>query len=210
MTVVVIAVAIAFLMNVLSEGLLKGSIRRMTSRRIAEERRAAVWAARLSVPGTIEEIIEEVAGAEEGGPAWEAWSNPLVVSYQLTSMWGESSDDIYVVGRDEMVLHFDGGAWTILHSGGEAALNDVWSSPSGDIFTAGAGGAQLFIAEDSPKSPGERVNHRRFEEVTETGASTVAVACPYCPIMLSDAAQHAGREDIRVLDVAELVAQRLE
>ncbi|MHC4248801.1 MAG: ABC transporter permease [Planctomycetota bacterium] len=70
-TVVVIAVAIAFLMNVLSEGLLKGSIRRMTSRRIAEERRAAVWAARLSVPGTIEEIIEEVAAAEEGGPVWE-------------------------------------------------------------------------------------------------------------------------------------------
>ncbi len=69
-TVIVIAVAIAFLMNVLSEGLLKGSVRRMTNRRIAEERKAAVWAARLSVTGTIEETIEEVARAEQGGPVW--------------------------------------------------------------------------------------------------------------------------------------------
>jgi Fe-S oxidoreductase len=35
------------------------------------------------------------------------------------------------------------------------------------------------------------------------------VACPYCPIMLKDAAQHAGREDMEVLDLAELVAARL-
>ena len=70
-TVVVIAVAIAFLMNVLSEGLLKGAVRRMTSARIGEERRAAVWAARLSVPGTIEEIIEKVAAARKGDPDWE-------------------------------------------------------------------------------------------------------------------------------------------
>jgi Fe-S oxidoreductase len=76
-------------------------------------------------------------------------------------------------------------------------------------FCCGAGGAQLFIADDKTELPGGRVNHRRFAEVEATGASTVAVACPYCPIMLRDAAQHARREDIQVLDIAELVAARL-
>jgi len=76
-------------------------------------------------------------------------------------------------------------------------------------FCCGAGGGQLFIADDKVELPGGRVNQRRFAEVEASGASTVAVACPYCPIMLKDAAQHAKREDIQVLDLAELVAARL-
>ena len=78
-----------------------------------------------------------------------------------------------------------------------------------DVFCCGAGGAQIFIADDKVELPGGRVNHKRFAELAATGASTLAVACPYCPIMLSDAAQHAGRDDVRVADVAELVAERL-
>ena len=77
-------------------------------------------------------------------------------------------------------------------------------------FCCGAGGAQLFIADDKAELPGGRVNHQRFEEIVETGARKVAVACPYCPIMLNDAAQHADREDIQVIDIAELVASRMQ
>ena len=73
----------------------------------------------------------------------------------------------------------------------------------------GAGGGQLYIADDSVELPGGRVNYKRFEEVEATEAETVAVACPYCPIMLRDAAGRTGRDDIRVADVAELVAERL-
>ena len=76
-------------------------------------------------------------------------------------------------------------------------------------FCCGAGGAQLYIADDSVELPGGRVNYKRFEEAQATGADTVAVACPYCPIMLGDAAGRAGRADIRVADIAELVAERL-
>ncbi len=75
-------------------------------------------------------------------------------------------------------------------------------------FCCGAGGAQLFIAADTP-GHADRVNHRRFAEVLATRATTVAVACPYCPIMLKDAASHARRDDIAILDIAELAASRL-
>ena len=78
-----------------------------------------------------------------------------------------------------------------------------------DAFCCGAGGAQLFLADDKVELPGGRVNHKRFAELVDTGATTLAVACPYCPIMLNDAAQHAQRGDVRVADVAELLAERL-
>lgn len=76
-------------------------------------------------------------------------------------------------------------------------------------FCCGAGGAQLYIADDSVELPGGRVNYKRFDEARQTGADTIAVACPYCPIMLKDAAGQAGADDVRVLDVAELVAEAL-
>ena len=76
-------------------------------------------------------------------------------------------------------------------------------------FCCGAGGAQLYIADDKVELPGGRVNYKRFEEVSASGADTVAVACPYCPIMLRDAAGQAGRDEIRIVDIAELVAERI-
>jgi Fe-S oxidoreductase len=73
----------------------------------------------------------------------------------------------------------------------------------------GAGGAQLFVADDSKQSDRPRVNHGRFEQAMKTGATMVAVACPYCAIMLDDAAGHANRNDVQIVDIAELLASRL-
>jgi len=73
----------------------------------------------------------------------------------------------------------------------------------------GAGGAQLFIAEDTAARQAQRVNHLRFAEVMATGSPSVAVACPYCPIMLQDAAIHAGRDTMPIEDIAEILARHL-
>ena len=73
----------------------------------------------------------------------------------------------------------------------------------------GAGGAQLFVADDSREQGKLRANQRRFAELMQTKATTVAVACPYCPIMLRDAANAAKRDDVEILDVAEIVARNL-
>jgi Fe-S oxidoreductase len=74
----------------------------------------------------------------------------------------------------------------------------------------GAGGAQLFIADDTQDTHGrQRVNQRRFAELMKTQATAVAVACPYCPIMLRDAANAAQRDDVEFLDIAEIVARKL-
>ena len=73
----------------------------------------------------------------------------------------------------------------------------------------GAGGGQLFIAEDKAERKEKRVNHLRFAEVVASGAPALAVACPYCPIMLQDSAIHAGREEMPIEDIAEIVARHL-
>jgi Fe-S oxidoreductase len=68
-------------------------------------------------------------------------------------------------------------------------------------FCCGAGGARMWMEEESP-----RINDTRFEEAAATGAATVATACPYCLVMLDDAAKGNGSE-IRVADAATLLAE---
>jgi Fe-S oxidoreductase len=72
-------------------------------------------------------------------------------------------------------------------------------------FCCGAGGARMWM--DEPV--GEKVNHRRLSHVEETRANAVATACPYCLIMLDDAAKTRNREDIRRFDIAELLERSL-
>jgi len=69
----------------------------------------------------------------------------------------------------------------------------------------GAGGARMWMEET-----GEKVNHRRLAQIEKTGADAVASACPYCLIMLDDAAKTKDREDIKRYDVAELVERSLQ
>lgn len=80
----------------------------------------------------------------------------------------------------------------------------------GNTFCCGAGGAQLFITDDRREGQArERVNQRRFAQLTETKVSTLAVACPHCATMLTDAAGHAKREDVAIVDVVEILASCL-
>lgn len=69
----------------------------------------------------------------------------------------------------------------------------------------GAGGSQMF---KEPEPGRKDINVERTEEALATGATTIAVACPFCMTMLSDGVKNKEREaDVKVLDLAELIAQ---
>ena len=72
----------------------------------------------------------------------------------------------------------------------------------------GAGGAQMF---KEPEKGHKDVNILRTEEALDTGSDFIAVACPFCNIMMSDGvkALDENKKTI-VLDIAELVSKAEE
>jgi Fe-S oxidoreductase len=53
---------------------------------------------------------------------------------------------------------------------------------------------------------GTRINQTRAQEAIDTGASTLAAACPFCMTMFEDGINGVGAEDtFEVKDIAELV-----
>jgi Fe-S oxidoreductase len=68
-------------------------------------------------------------------------------------------------------------------------------------FCCGAGGAHMWMEERAGA-----INENRVREAVETGADTLAVACPYCTVMLDDGVQSAGAQ-LRVADVATLLVE---
>jgi Fe-S oxidoreductase len=104
-----------------------------------------------------------------------------------------------------------------------------------ESFCCGAGGARMWMEEHE----GTRINHNRANEVSLTLAhaadasvpfpsatdrthpgqvgdyagpaeGTVAVACPFCHTMLRDGLADTHREQVKVRDVAELVAESMD
>ena len=68
----------------------------------------------------------------------------------------------------------------------------------------GAGGAQMFKEREKGR---KEINVERTEEALATGASTIAVACPFCMTMMSDGVKAKNKEnDVQVKDLAELIA----
>ena len=100
--------------------------------------------------------------------------------------------------------------------------NDVYSAPR-DVAAAagadliemprhgtralccGAGGAQFWMEEHT----GKKVSIERAQEALATGADEIAVACPFCFVMIDDGVKELGREDVVVRDIAMMLADRL-
>jgi Fe-S oxidoreductase len=71
-------------------------------------------------------------------------------------------------------------------------------------FCCGAGGAHMWMEERAGK-----INEERVREAAETGADTLAVACPFCTVMLDDGVRQRG-DELRVVDVSTLLAESVE
>jgi len=83
---------------------------------------------------------------------------------------------------------------------------EYWNKSRG--LCCGAGGAQMFKEAE----PGEeRVNNKRTLQLLDTGADTVASACPFCMTMLSDGIKDQEKEDeVSQLDIAQLLERSVD
>ncbi len=67
----------------------------------------------------------------------------------------------------------------------------------------GAGGAQMFKEDEKGD---KRINIERVEQALETNAQIVASACPFCSTMLTDGVKAKDKLQVKVFDIAELLA----
>ena len=104
--------------------------------------------------------------------------------------------------------------------------NDVYEPPRDVIKSVAEPGAFVELEKNRSKShccgsgggyawmddhPEKRINQERFEQVQGCGAKTAALSCPFCMQMFSDAGSALDPEgEVRVADIAELVADSLE
>jgi Fe-S oxidoreductase/nitrate reductase gamma subunit len=91
-------------------------------------------------------------------------------------------------------------------NGGLPVLEMAQSGKQG--LCCGAGGANFWY---EVKDEAERINVIRAKQAAETGADTVATACPFCLTMMSDGLGLVGQEGKMVArDLAEIVAENLD
>ncbi|HSN15870.1 MAG TPA: (Fe-S)-binding protein, partial [Anaeromyxobacteraceae bacterium] len=75
-----------------------------------------------------------------------------------------------------------------------------------DALCCGGGGGRILAEERL----GTRINARRAEMASRTGAAVVVASCPFCVSMLEDGVKANGHEErLRVKDLAEIVAERI-
>lgn len=67
----------------------------------------------------------------------------------------------------------------------------------------GAGGGRMWMEEPPDQRPG----NRRAKQLLDTGAKTVAVGCPFCRIMLDASIKQETDEEIRLVDLAEMLQE---
>ena len=118
----------------------------------------------------------------------------------------ERSDGLSVTYHDSCYL--------ARHNDVVSAPREVLGAVAGDsiemersrkqTFCCGAGGAHMWMEER-----GKPINEARVREAAATGADTLAVACPFCTVMLGDGVQSAG-VDLKVIDVATLLVDSIK
>jgi Fe-S oxidoreductase len=72
-------------------------------------------------------------------------------------------------------------------------------------FCCGAGGARMWMEEQR----GRPINEERVREAAGTGAETLAVACPFCTVMLDDGVRTTDAK-LQVIDLATLLAEAVD
>jgi hypothetical protein len=73
----------------------------------------------------------------------QSWS-PVTIpdTGVLDDLWGTGPKDVFAVGENGTILHYDGTEWTIM-TPTDRTLLGVWSSGPSDAFAVGNGGIIL-------------------------------------------------------------------
>lgn len=84
--------------------------------------------------GSVDALVPQDAGTP---PATWRWSSPEPQGNELASVWGFAPDDVWAVGENGTILHFDGTSWAPSASGTTSDLHGVWGAAPDDVWVVG-------------------------------------------------------------------------
>ncbi len=84
--------------------------------------------------------ISVFAGCGGGDSAWKKYDVSNLTTAVLMDVWAAASDDVWAVGDDGTVLHFDGAAWSAQTNpaGERSVLAAVWGASRTDVWAVGS------------------------------------------------------------------------
>jgi hypothetical protein len=71
------------------------------------------------------------------------WQRDEGEKIQFYGIWGSSGSDVFVVGTNGSIRHYEGSTWSPMSSGTTNRLNSVWGCSSNDVFAVGENGTIL-------------------------------------------------------------------
>ena len=66
-----------------------------------------------------------------------SWAEVNTAGSYMREIWGSSASDIFTVGSDGAVAHYNGSGWSPMVSGVEEDLAAVWGSSGSDVYAVG-------------------------------------------------------------------------
>ena len=134
------------------------------------------------------ELLAEMIKEQRVGAGAEASASKKTVTYHDPCYLGRHND-IYLAPRE------------VVAASGNVEMVEMPRHGTRGLC-CGAGGARFWMEEQT----GKKINIERAEEALATGASEIAVSCPYCFVMIDDGVKELGRGDeVRVRDIAQLM-----
>jgi Fe-S oxidoreductase len=76
-------------------------------------------------------------------------------------------------------------------------------------YCCGGGGGGMWLDGLTANHTTERLSERRVREAVESGADILAVCCPYEVSRFEDGAKSTGNEQLRVVDIIELIDEAM-
>ena len=74
---------------------------------------------------------------------WKSQKDPASSQSPLFSVWGFSSSNVFAVGDQGTILHYNGKVWSNMTSGTTNDLLGIWGSSSSNVFAVGDQGTIL-------------------------------------------------------------------
>ena len=102
-------------------------------------KRAVVLVAVLAILSFVPFSSPSPSAASESS----AWSIRNSGTNVIHGIWGSSSNNIFAVGHNGIILHYGGSNWSPRPSPTESNLSSIWGNSANDVFAVGWGGTIL-------------------------------------------------------------------